>query len=87
MVVISVCVGSSCHLKGAPEIAKMIEDNVNKNNLQDDVAVIGSFCSDRCNRVGVTVTVGDDVYTGITRENFIEFWQNKVLPAIKADEN
>lgn len=87
MVVISVCVGSSCHLKGAPEIAKMIEDNVNKNNLQDDVAVIGSFCSGRCNRVGVTVTVGDDVYTGITRENFIEFWQNKVLPAIKADEN
>lgn len=87
MVVISVCVGSSCHLKGAPEIAKMIEDNVNKNNLQDEVAVIGSFCSGRCNRVGVTVTVGDDVYTGITRENFIEFWQNKVLPAIKADEN
>lgn len=85
MVVISVCVGSSCHLKGAPEIAGMLEKKINENNLQDKVALIGSFCSGRCNRIGVTITVGDDVYTGITRENFNEFWQDKVMPAINAD--
>ena len=43
----------------------------------------GSFCSGRCNRTGVTVTVGDDVYTGITPDGFRDFWNDRILPAVE----
>ena len=33
MVVVRVCVGSSCHLKGAPEIVEMMEKQVAENHL------------------------------------------------------
>ena len=46
--------------------------------------MIGSFCAGKCNRVGVTITVGDEVYSAITPSNFEEFFNDKVLPAVNA---
>lgn len=86
MVFIDVCVGSSCHLTGAPEIVELIKNEVAKRNLDDEVVLSGCFCLGKCNRVGVTVKVDDEVYTGITRENFREFWENTVMTAIKNSE-
>lgn len=86
MVIIQVCVGSSCHLKGAPELVKMLQKSVADKHLEDSVVLTGSFCTGKCNRVGVTITVNDDIYTGITPESYYEFWNEKVMPAIEADK-
>lgn len=85
MINVEVCVGSSCHLKGAPDIVQLLRDAIERERLEQDILLSGSFCTGRCNRVGVTVTVGETVYTGITREGFRDFWENKVLPAVRAD--
>ncbi len=85
MVIVQVCVGSSCHLKGSPEIVNLLQQYVEANGLGDDVALMGNFCTGQCNRVGVTLTVNDEVCTGITTENFKEFWKDKVMSAVKAD--
>lgn len=85
MVFVQICVGSSCHLKGAPEIVELIEKYVAENKLEDEIVLSGSFCAGKCNRVGVTISVNDDVYSGITKESFKEFWDNKIMTAIKAD--
>ena len=85
MVFIEVCVGSSCHLKGAPDIVEMLQEAVKREGAEDDVVLSGSFCTGKCNRVGVTVTVNDEIYTGITRENFREFWNDKVLKLIESE--
>lgn len=85
MLIVQICVGSSCHIKGAPDIVRLLEETVAANHLEDDVVLTGSFCTGRCNRVGVTVTVNDEVYTGITRESFREFWEQRILPAVAAD--
>lgn len=85
MVCVTVCVGSSCYLKGAPEIVQMLENKIADNNLTDRVMLVGSFCSGKCNRVGVTVTVNDEVTTGITQENFNDFWNGKIMPAVEND--
>ena len=45
----------------------------------DYVILSGSFCIGKCNRVGVTVQVNDDVHVGITKENFKEFLEEQVL--------
>ena len=77
--IIQVCVGSSCHLKGSPEIVELLQKAVEEYHLEDEVALAGSFCIGKCNRVGVTIQVDDDIHVGITKENFKEFLQENVL--------
>ena len=77
--VVQVCVGSSCHLKGSPEIVELLQESIEKENLGDSVTLVGSFCIGKCNRVGVTIQVDDEIHTGITRENFKEFFREQVL--------
>ena len=83
--VIQICVGSSCHIKGSPEIVELLTKAVEEYNLQEDVTLAGSFCIGECNRLGVTVQVDDVVHTGINRENFKEFFEDKVLSVIKSE--
>ncbi len=85
MVFIEICVGSSCHLKGSPEIVSLLENAVKENGLENEIVLSGSFCTGKCNRVGVTVTVADVVYTGITKENFHDFWNDTVMKAVEND--
>ena len=86
MVIVQVCVGSSCHLKGSGEIVELLERAVVEHGIQDEVVLTGSFCIGKCNRVGVTIQVNDDVHVGITVENFSDFFRNNILALVKADE-
>ena len=79
MIVVQICVGSSCHLKGSAKIVELLEKAVADNNLESEVALAGSFCIGKCNRVGVTVQVDDDIHVGITKETFRDFFQENVL--------
>jgi len=81
--IIQICVGSSCHLKGSPEIVELLTQAVKDHNLEDEITLAGSFCIGKCNRVGVTVQVDDVIHTGINRENFKEFFNDKVLSVIE----
>lgn len=86
MIFVEVCVGSSCHLKGAPEIVEKMQQKITEEKLEDDIVLSGSFCTGRCNRIGVTITVGDEICTGVTPEGFDAFWNDKIVPALKADK-
>jgi NADH:ubiquinone oxidoreductase subunit E len=77
--IIQVCVGSSCHLKGSPEIVELLQKAVEEYHLEEEVTLAGSFCIGKCNRVGVTIQVDDDIHVGITKENFKEFLQENIL--------
>ena len=81
--VIQICVGSSCHLKGSYEIVELLNKAVEEHHLEDEVSLAGSFCIGKCNREGVTVQVDDEIYVGITTLNFKEFFEDKVLSVIK----
>ena len=82
--VIRICVGSSCHLKGSQEIIELLQNAVEEYNLKEEVTLAGSFCIGKCTRTGVTVQVDNEVYTGITRENFREFLTENVLKPLNA---
>lgn len=81
--IIQVCVGSSCHLKGSAEIVELFQNMITEHKLETEVTLAGSFCIGKCNRVGVTVQIDDEIHTGITKENFKEFFNEKVLKAIQ----
>lgn len=81
--IIQICVGSSCHIKGSAEIVELLQTAINEHNLVDEITLAGSFCVGKCNRSGVTVQVDDEIHTGITKENFREFFKENVLDVIE----
>lgn len=85
--IVLICVGSSCHLKGSEKIVELFQKEIEKRRLDSEITLAGSFCTGRCNRVGVTVTIDDEVYTGITPETFNEFFEDKVMKRIAEGEN
>ena len=85
MLFVQVCVGSSCHIKGSQDIVELLESAVAEYGLDDEIVLSGSFCIGKCNRVGVTVQVNDDVHVGVTRENFREFFKKHILDVIERE--
>ena len=83
MLVVQICVGSSCHLKGSQQIVELMQQAVETHNLDGEVVLVGSFCVGKCNREGVTVQVDDDVHVGITPQNFSEFFKKHILNAVE----
>ena len=77
--IIRVCIGSSCHLKGSHEIVAMLQQAVEEHHLEDTVTLAGSFCMGKCNSTGVTVQVDDNIHVGVTTDNVKEFFQEQVL--------
>ena len=64
---------------------KLLESAVSEHGLTEEVVLSGSFCIGKCNRVGVTVQVNDEVHVGITRENFREFFREHILDVIERE--
>ena len=81
--IVQICVGSSCHLKGSPEIVELLQNAVEEYHLEDDVVLTGSFCIGKCNREGVTVQINDDVHVGITPQNCKEFFTQHILNVVE----
>ncbi len=90
MIFVSICIGSSCHLKGSEKLVELFQAKIKEEGLDEDVVLSGSFCLGKCNRVGVTVSVGDgindEVITGVTPEGFNTFWSESILPKLKESE-
>ena len=80
--IIQICVGSSCHIKGSAEIVALFQKAVEEYKLDADVTLAGSFCTGQCNRYGVTVQIDDEIYTGLKVEDFKEFFRDKVLSVL-----
>lgn len=81
--IIQICVGSSCHIKGSPEIVELLQQAVAEHHLENEVTLAGSFCIGKCNRIGVTVQVDDEVHVGVTKETFKEFFAEHVLAKLQ----
>ncbi len=77
---ITVCIGSSCHLKGSRQVIEQLQKLIAEHNVEEKVELEGTFCMGRC-REGVCVTV-DDIFHSVTPETVNEFFENEVLPKI-----
>jgi NADH:ubiquinone oxidoreductase subunit E len=61
----------------------MFQKAIEENNLDSEITLAGSFCIGKCNREGVTIQIDDDVFTGVTPENFKEFFNRNILEKLK----
>ena len=85
MLVVQICVGSSCHLKGSQQIVELAQKAVEEYQLDGEVVLVGSFCIGKCNRDGVTVQINDDIHVGVTPQNFKEFFKCNILDVIERE--
>lgn len=74
---ITVCIGSSCHLKGSREIVTRLEQQISENHLKEDINLVGSFCVGQCVK-GVCVKIDDELFS-LTPDETESFFRNEVL--------
>ncbi len=75
---ITVCIGSSCHIKGSRQVVEQLQHLIAEYNLKDKVELGGTFCMNKC-QSGVCVTV-DDKFFSVSPETVEDFFQKEVLP-------
>ncbi|MGM9684523.1 MAG: (2Fe-2S) ferredoxin domain-containing protein [Eubacteriales bacterium] len=77
---ITVCIGSSCHLKGSRKVVEELQRLIAQNDLKDKIELAGTFCMGNCQK-NVCVTVDNDFYS-VTPEITEEFFKKEVLTRI-----
>ena len=73
---ITVCIGSSCHIKGSRQVVEQLQYLIAQNNLGDKVELGGTFCMGECQK-GVCVTINDEFYS-VTPDTVNEFFEKNV---------
>ena len=77
---ITVCIGSSCHLKGSRAVVERLERLILERGKRDEIALCGSFCMGQC-QTGVSVLL-DGTYFSLTPETTERFFIQNVLPRL-----
>ena len=73
---VTVCIGSSCHIKGSRQVVEHLQNRISENGLEDKVNLNGTFCMGKCQQ-GVCVTVDEEFYS-VTPDTAEEFFENTI---------
>ncbi len=77
---VTICIGSSCHLKGSRQVVETLQKLVAEHELGNKVELGGTFCIGNCQQ-GVCVTV-DDNFFSVTPDNVHEFFETQILAKV-----
>ena len=77
---ITICIGSSCHIKGSRQVVEQLQNLIKENNLDEKVELAGTFCLGKCQQ-GVCVNVDEEFYS-VTPETTEEFFRTAVLEKV-----
>ena len=80
MVKVTVCIGSSCHIKGSRQVVEQLQNIVAERGLGDVVQLGGTFCLGQCQK-GVCVEVDGELYS-VTPDTVSDFFEKAVLTRI-----
>ena len=81
MITVTVCVGSSCHVKGARNVIMQFNDLLKEHKLEEKVELKGSFCMERCGE-GVNWQINNEKITSATVEEAVKVFEEKVIRAV-----
>ncbi len=81
MIELSVCIGSSCHIKGSYNVIQIFQQMIEENSLHDRIGLKTNFCMRRCNCNGIAVSVNGQAFD-LTPETAREFLTTEVIPML-----
>lgn len=73
---VTVCIGSSCHVKGSRRVVEQLQLLITENNLNNKVDLGGTFCLGKCQQ-GVCVMV-DEEFFSVSPETVEEFFLQNI---------
>ena len=73
---ITVCIGSSCHIKGSRPVVEQLQALIAENDLGDRIELGGTFCMGKCQQ-GVCVTV-DGEFFSVSPESVSTFFEKEI---------
>ena len=82
MVKVTVCVGSSCHIKGARAVITRFNEILKEEGLDAKVELKGSFCMERCGE-GINWMIDEESLTSSTVDEAVLKFQERVVRPIK----
>ena len=82
MIEITVCVGSSCHVRGSYLVIKLLSSLLEELNLKDRVELKGSFCMERCTE-GMNLKINDEFFSIESPESARQLFDEKVLKVLE----
>ena len=74
---ITVCIGSSCHLKGSRQVIERLQSLIEKNNMKNEIELCGAFCMGNCEN-GVCLKIDDERFS-LQPESTTSFFENEVI--------
>ena len=77
---ITVCIGSSCHIKGSRQVVSQLQKLIAENHLDEQVELGGTFCLGNCQK-GVCVTVDGEAFS-LTPADTRTFFEKDILPRL-----
>ena len=77
---VTVCIGSSCHIKGSRQVVGELQRLIAEQNLGDKVELCGTFCLGNC-QAGVCVSVDDAIHS-VSPETAGDFFANEILAKV-----
>ena len=78
MRVITVCVGSACHLKGSHEIINYFKKAIEEAGLEKEVELKGTFCMDHCTD-GANLLIDEVLHHANTVDEAREIFETEIL--------
>lgn len=75
--VITICIGSSCHLKGSRNVIQGLEKRIRENHLESEIELNGSFCTGQCEQ-GVCVKIDEELFS-VSPDTVDTFFKEEVL--------
>ena len=78
MLIINVCIGSACHLKGSYNVVNKLQELIEKKKLEDKVVVKGAFCLGECTKA-VSVRIDEGPIMSVSEEAVDNFFEKYVV--------
>ena len=79
--IVKVCVGSSCHLKGSYDVIQKLQKLISDKKLEDKVELKASFCLGNCSN-GVSMRIDEEPVLNVSPSNIEEIFQNQILSKV-----
>ena len=78
---VTVCIGSSCHIKGSRRVVEGLQNLIAENKLEDKVDLAGAFCMNNC-QAGVCVQVDGQTFS-VSPDTVEEFFNTEIAAKVK----
>jgi NADH:ubiquinone oxidoreductase subunit E len=78
MRVITVCVGSACHLKGSHDLINYFKEAISESGLENKVELKGTFCMDQCTD-GANILVDDELFHVASVDDAKKIFETEIL--------